>query len=330
MLRRSILIAGLVVLFGTPCFGQEWAQNMFRVKEHDFGSVARGAKAEYRFVFENLYLEDVHISHAYASCSCTSVKVENPLVKTYEKGAIVATFNTNSFYGQRGATLTVVIDKPFYAEVQLQDRGFIRTDVDVQPGSVQFPNIDQGIGYKQTVTVNYGGGRDDWQITDVKSANPHITAKAIETGRSYGRTSYQLEVHVDNTLPAGYINDHLMLVTNDAAGQQIPVLVEGRVTPGITVSPAALFMGVVQPGEKVTKKLVVTSKKPFRILSISCDDKSFQFDTSKDTAASKLHQIPVTFMAGADAGKIVKTIKIKTDQGEMSPELAAYAVVAAK
>ena len=84
-------------------------------------------------------------------------------------------------------------------------------------------------------------------------------------------------------MPAGYMNDHLMLVTNDDAGQQIPVLVEGRVTPSISVSPAALFMGVVQPGQKVTKTLVVTSKKPFRILSVTCDDKkSFQFDMSKE------------------------------------------------
>ena len=53
-------------------------------------------------------------------------------MKTYEKGAIVATFNTDSFHGQRGATLTVIIDQPFYAEVQLHDRGYIRTDVDVR------------------------------------------------------------------------------------------------------------------------------------------------------------------------------------------------------
>ena len=45
---------------------------MFKVTEHDFGTVARGAKAEYRFVFENLYMEDVHIAGAYSSCGCTS------------------------------------------------------------------------------------------------------------------------------------------------------------------------------------------------------------------------------------------------------------------
>ena len=40
-----------------------------------------------------------------------------------------------------------------------------------------------------------------------------------------------------------------------------------------------------------------------------------------------MHLVPVTFMAGEDLGKIVKTIKIQTDQGQFTPELAAYAVV---
>ena len=88
-------------------------------------------------------------------------------------------------------------------------------------------------------------------------------------------------------------------------------------------------MGVVQPGEKVVKQLVVKGKKPFRILGVACEDKSFQFDISKETVAKDLHLIPVTFTAGTDAGKVVKTIKIATDQGQMTPELAAYAVVAA-
>jgi hypothetical protein len=96
------------------------------------------------------------------------------------------------------------------------------------------------------------------------------------------------------------------------------------------VSPTALFMGVVQPGQKVTKQLVVKSKKPFRILGVSCQDKSFQFDTSKEETAKELHMVPVTFTAGVDAGKVMKTIKIETDQGSMAPELAAYAVVAAQ
>jgi hypothetical protein len=328
MSRKSIFILFVTLVAVSPCFAQEWAQKMFKVTDHDFGSVARGAKAEYRFVFENLYLEDVHIAGVRSSCGCTTPTVENPLVKTYEKGAILAHFNTPTFLGQRGATLTVTIDQPYYAEIQLQVHGYIRGDVVVEPGSVQVGSIDQGTGADQTVSVSYAG-RGDWQLLDVRSANPHITAKAVETERTDGQVSYQLKVHVDPNTPAGYLNDHLMLVTNDSAGQQIPVLVEGRVTPNITVSPTALFMGVVQPGQKVTRQLVVKSKKPFKILGVTCEDKSFKFDTSKEGEAKELHLIPVTFVAGTDTGRVIKTIKIQTDQGQMAPELAAYAVVAA-
>jgi hypothetical protein len=328
MLRKIGYLFALGILSGAPCFGQEWAQKMFKITEHDFGTVARSAKAEYRFVFENLYMEDVHVASVRTSCGCTTPTVETPLLKTYEKGTILAHFNTPTFQGQRGATLTVTIDKPFYAEVQLHIKGFIRNDVVIEPGSVQVGSVDQGVGADRQVAVNYTG-HSDWKILDVKSSNPNIRAQVVESGRNYGQVSYQLQVHVDKDAPAGYLNDHLMLVTNDANSTQIPVEIEGRVMAGITVSPSALFMGVVQPGQTVTRQLVVKSKKPFRILGVECDDKSFQFDTSKEESAKELHLVPVTFTAGADAGKVVKTIKIETDQGEMRPELAAYAVVAA-
>jgi hypothetical protein len=329
MSRRFALLIVAILAVASPCLGQDWARKMFSTTEHDFGSVARGAKSEYRFVLENLYMEDIHIAGVRSSCGCTTPSVETPLLKTYEKGAILAHFNTDSFLGQRGATLTVTIDRPYYAEVQLHISGNIRSDVVVDPGSVQFGSIDQGTGYNQTVTIRYAG-RSDWRILDVKSANPHITAKVAEGDRSYGNVSYTLTVNVDKNTPASYLNDQLMLVTNDASGRQVPVLVEGRVMPGITVSPASLFMGVVQPGAKVTKQLIVKGKKPFKIIAVKCDDKSFEFDTSKEDAAKELHMIPVTFTASSDPGKVTKTIHIQTDQGEWTPELDAYAVVAAQ
>jgi hypothetical protein len=87
---------------------------------------------------------------------------------------------------------------------------------------------------------------------------------------------------------------------------------------------------VVQPGQKVTKQLVVKGSRPFRILSISCDDKSFEFSASAEEAPKPLHIVPVTFVAGPDAGKVTKTIYIATDLGGAKPELSAYAVIAAQ
>lgn len=327
MFRRAAAAIVIIGLASSTGLAQEWAQKMFPITEHNFGTIARGAKAEYEFVLTNIYLEDVHIAAVRSSCGCTTPSITKDSLKTYEKGAILAHINSDTFLGQRGATLTVTIDKPFYAEVQLHVSTYIRSDVVFQPGSVQLGAVDQGKPAQSKVAINYAG-RSDWKVLEVRSANKHITGEVVETGRGNGLVNYELMVHLDGQAPAGYLRDNLILVTNDRNLTQVPVPVEGRVETGITVSPSSLLMGVVQPGQKVTKQLVIRGKKPFRVLSVSCGDQSFKFDTSAETTAKPLHVIPVTFEAGKDPGKIVKTIRIETDLGESNPELSAYAVIA--
>lgn len=328
MLRRTGFALLLAVLAAPAALGQEWARKMFQQTSHDFGYVARDGKAEFEFVLSNVYLGDVHVASVRSSCGCTSPRIKQALLKTYEKSAIVAKFNTQSFLGRKGATVTVVFDKPSYAEVQLHVSGYIRDDVVFKPGSVQLGSVDQGVPAVAKVSVDYAGRRD-WKILEVKSGNPHVLAKAVETGRGGGRVSYDLLVRLDRNAPAGYLNEHLMLITNDGRSKQLPVRVEGRVRPAITVSPASLFMGVLRPGKAVTRQLVVQGKKPFRIISVTCEDDSLELQAPAGDAAKSLHVIPVTFIAGQRPGKLAKTIRIETDLAETPAELPAHAVVLA-
>ncbi len=105
---------------------------------------------------------------------------------------------------------------------------------------------------------------------------------------------------------------------------------QGVVQSDIVVAPTTLFLGVLQPGETVTKQLVIKGKKPFRIVLVNSDGDGFKFDTSKETEPKQVHLIPVTFVAGDEPGKISTSIRIETDQGPKAPSLPAYAVVAKK
>ena len=58
---HAVLVAA-AVLISVPASAQDWAVKMFQTLSHDFGVVARGEKAEFAFVLENLYVEDVHIA----------------------------------------------------------------------------------------------------------------------------------------------------------------------------------------------------------------------------------------------------------------------------
>jgi hypothetical protein len=329
MLKRTALILSVALLASSTAQGQNWARKMFTVTNHDFGSVARGAKAEFRFPVKNVFGEPIHIASVRSSCGCTQPRIEESLLKPGETGAIVAALNTRAFYGHRGATVTVTFDRPYYAEMQVQVKAYIRPDVVIHPGSVQLGRIDFQQPAEAKVTIDYAG-RNEWRILDVASSNPHLSADLTEVQRRYGRVKYALLVHMDNETPIGYVRDYLTLTTSDRQSTQVPLLVEGQVAPAITVSPASLFIGVVEPGTTVTKRLVVRAAKPFRIVAIDCKDAQFQFDVSKSETAKAVHLVPVTFVAGDKSGKVSQMIRIKTDLAGSEPQLSAYAEVGSK
>jgi len=87
----------------------------------------------------------------------------------------------------RGATITVTIDEPFFAEVQLQVRGYIRSDVVFTPGTVDFGSVATGDGGAAELDVTYTGS-DDWEIVDVRSANEFLEVELARRHAAAGRS----------------------------------------------------------------------------------------------------------------------------------------------
>jgi hypothetical protein len=145
-----------------------------------------------------------------------------------------------------------------------------------------------------------------------------------ETARGNGRVAYDLLVRMTKDAPTGYVKDQLILVTNDSQAREFPVDLHGRITSEITISPTKLFLGVVNPGQKVSKNLVVRGKKPFKITDIDAPE-SFQIEPSTD--AKVVHLIPVIFTAGEEAGRVSQKISIHTDQGDVVQAFTAFAEV---
>ncbi len=123
-----------------------------------------------------------------------------------------------------------------------------------------------------------------------------------------------MDVKLADDAPKGYLKDQLILVTNDRRARQFPVNVEGRIVPELTVSPAMLMLGSLQPGQKVTKQVVVKGAEPFKIVDIRCDQQGFSFNPQDDAKA--LHLVPVTFEVPNTPGKISCKIEIVTDMDD--------------
>ncbi len=307
-------VASLMVVaaLAPAAHAQQWARKMFKTTNHNFGVVAKNSKAEYDFELQNIFEEDVHIAGVRSSCGCTEPHVIKQDLKTWEKGAIRAVLNTRAFQGSRTATITVVIDRPYSAEVTLSVRGYIRNDVWFQPGSVSFGSVEMGQGAVQSVTVSYQG-RTSWDIQDVRSANPHFEVELSDKRAEQGRVSYKMLVRLKEDAPAGHIQDQLTVVTNDSYNGTLELPVDGLVVSPLSVAPASLYLGVLKPGETVEKKLFVKGTKPFLITQIDCPGDCFQFQTKDES--NKVHIVPMTFTASDKPGKYSQRIEIKTDLG---------------
>ena len=105
-----------------------------------------------------------------------------------------------------------------------------------------------------------------------------------------------------------------MIVTNDRSEERIPVLIEGKVVPVISVAPNSVVFGEVVQGDEVSKKVLVRGKKPFRIVDISCDDGSLKFQTPSESATR--HIVDFQFAANGKPGKVEDKVNIVTDLGK--------------
>jgi hypothetical protein len=324
MLRTTVLAACLLTV--SPLAAQDWASKMFPVRTHDFGTVPRASKHEYAFELTNHYKDDIHISAVRTSCGCTTPKITKQRLASGETGSIVSVFNTLHFLGQRRATITVTIDRPQYAEVQLQITGYVRQDVVLSPSVVDFGTVSEDQGEERKVALQYAG-RSDWTITDFRCPD-YLECEASPADRTGGRVKYDLTVKLKKNAPQGYLSDQLVLVTNDSRHPEVQLTVEGRIATSLSVSPSSLVLGDLSPGQEVTKQIVVRGQRPFRIVSIDCPHAGFRFTPSDE--AKTLHLVPVAFTAGPSAEKVIEDIQIKTDlDGDAEATVKVFATVAA-
>lgn len=319
----SLCFVGLSAL---PSYGQKWANDMFADREHDFGMVAKNADTEYKFEFKNLYKDDIVIRGVRSSCGCTTPSVTSTVLKSLETAYVVAKYNSDRFVGNRSATITLMIDRPYPAEVQLKVTGFIRSDIVLEPGNLNFGSISEGAEVNRAVQVDYRGGRPDWQIVDVQSAYPHVRVSKKELTRRRGLVSYSLTARMVPGAEVGVNQAELILVTNDPTNKHIPVNLVANIVSPIQITPVSLDLGAVKPGQRIVKHVLVRSDEGCTIKEVECG--CTDVEVTKPVGQKKLHRIPVAFTAGAQTGLITSTLRVVTDTGTVkNVEFTANVVI---
>lgn len=328
MMKLSIFsLAVCGMLFGavgeTSAQVLNWAEKMFEVRKHDFGSVARGAEARYRFKFTNNYKETVHVSNVRTTCGCTESFASKKVIESGETAYIEVAMDTNKFSHDKNSNAIVTFSQPQYSEVRLPIHAYIRTDVVLTPGWANFKTIDAGEPKTMNLQVSYSG-RSDWKLTDIISNNPHVEAEATEKSRTTFSVRYDLKVTLKDTAPLGTFRDRIILVTNDSRNPKVPVLVEANLESELMIASPKLPLNNLFPGEQKKVNVIIKGKQPFMVEKVECETHPDMFEVKLPKEPKKVQIVQMLVNPPSEAGTLNEQFTVKIADRETPLKFEAY------
>ena len=334
---QILVIAALVTLLqGASVHGQDplWGQKMFEATDFKFGSVAKGADSSIQLKIKNIYKEDIQITNLTTGCGCVSwvevTRTEPPaeqfpiVIPSGQSRMLTLRLNTIQFDGERKSKATVYLFDPVHGDaktVEFPVVAFIRKDVVLTPGAVNFGKLDLGTGGERKVQISYAG-RPDWKLTNARATNSNLAVEFREISRrDFGpgntQVNYELTVTLKAQAPVGTLRDQVIVITDDANFPQLPVMVEATIEADISITE--LQFGALAPGQSKTIPVVIRGRKPFKIDELyreKKDDSKIQdeaFKVKLDKISSTVHSLPVTFTAPDVPGVYEEQFFVKID-----------------
>ena len=315
-MRLSALSGAMVVVCTVANFvsAQSLTEQIIPAAQraHDFGSVARAAKTEHRFEIHNPFKQPMHLSSISASCGCTTPIIETQTIQPGETGFVLARFNTGTFSGDRKASLNLTIDQPNFMQVQLNVKGYIRTDIVINPGELNFGTVPEGESKEIEANLEYAG-RSDWKITGIQSNSTFIDATFEETMRSAGRVAYKIRAKLAPNGQSGAQSTMIMLQTNDNRLKSVPLAVTAQIQAPLSVAPNSLALGEMKPGQPIKQRILVKGTQPFQIVDVQVPHMQVDFEPTDDAKAIQFLNVTLTPNGSAASGSGNTQMRIITD-----------------
>ena len=165
---------------------QGWVNLVFPNRDFNFGTVAKYSKVHHSFKVVNTLDKEIHIVTFRPKCGCTDVKLGATTIPPGTQTVIEAVVDTTKFVGHKESGLTLVIDRPAFQEIDFRLTCFIRGDLTLSPGEVQFGVVNRASAKPGEMSLVYSGaaarlGRDE--DADPEPARHRQAHRAAPVGR---------------------------------------------------------------------------------------------------------------------------------------------------
>ncbi|MEQ9411286.1 MAG: DUF1573 domain-containing protein [Fuerstiella sp.] len=288
----------------------QWARQMVDTTKIDFGVIATGSEAKKFVEVKNVHPDVVHIASVDTTCGCSAAAVGEQTLQPGDSVLVEVKMNTQKFRQRKDSNLVIKFDRPAFAEVRIPITAYIRTDVVFEPGMIRFGDVEAGTEGTAVVDIAYAG-RPDWDIENIKIANKYLKATLKPVSRTGGNINYRLTMTLSKEASVGRLRDVVTIVTNDRTNPYVPLMVEGAVTPDITITPQTVAVKPLAAGQSARVQVVIRAKKPFKIEDIDCEGMADCFKATISDQARVLHQVPIEFSAPNRPGKFSEELIVR-------------------
>lgn len=295
-----------------------WAERMFAQLEYDFGVVTRGADARHRIAITNPFGEPITLQSAKSTCGCVTPELSTNVLQPNETGHLELRLNTVKFTGHKNPTIDVVLSFGAGAKstVRIPVHAYIRGDVSASEDVVDFGVVGAGQTAARTLTVTYHGSAP-WRITGVRNNGEGVTVEIADPVRTSQGTVYKLHVTLGSDLPVGTFERSLVVLTEEPARSYLTMRVRAAIEPKIVVANPVIQLGAVEPGAKMTTRLIVRGREPFSLEAVQGTGGMATADLSKMSDKS-VHVVPLTITVPSVPGRFTEDVLIKV-AGETTP-----------
>lgn len=242
----------------------------------DFGSIMNTQIQKFSFKFKNTGVGTLKISDVHASCGCTVPQLAKRDYAPGEEGEITGEFNPKSKMGAAHSSVTVTSNDSERPTVTLQLSANVQKVVFAEPMVAQIGQVAKGD--TKGVDVKIMGRKPDFKATAVtiqSGGNDVFTAEIIGEPEDYMYQGEKLRastirVTLKPDAKVGYFNQAITIRTNDEREDTMQISAFANVVGDLEASPAAVTLGVVEPGKEFKGEFKIYSKgrKSFKVTEV--------------------------------------------------------------
>jgi hypothetical protein len=293
----------------------------------DLGEIDEGPQFERTITLTNVGDGLLVLENLNTTCGCTAAATDGTVeLKGGESKEIRITFSSKGQDGETKKKITLTTNDPDTRHTEVLLTANVHRPVRWVPRSVQLSGVGYRDDYEQTVSVQV----DQELKFDVKSAfvteGYGESAKpskrfTVETGnkRHEGtRDIVDLKMKLVPGQAPGMIKESLTIVTNLPGDQEtLRVPISGDTQGRIRVSPKFAALRIADPGEEVTRDIVVSaSEGTLKIKSAEVPNSPVQVELIPESTTQTL--VRLRYVGEEPGANGVRQLRIETDDPDQA------------